>query len=194
MRRVRSSLRRDAIASRRTSAWLSSRSCCVPSAERCSCRRAASRALEALRFFSARLPRAVAVPTKLRVVNRLFGLDEGAQDRTLSSLLDAEPAARQPRLGLRAVIASLSRILRERTASVPEMFRILSGSNELASPMIEEVPLELDDRDWSSARMNFMLRTLLAIEHWTGHREVTLADIIERFVASRDRASDGHRR
>jgi hypothetical protein len=149
--------------------------------------RSTERAIEAAKFFAPLFGPSV-VPSRVRVINRLFEAHELARGlEGLDRLLDAGVIRIDPEKRARELDAALAAARTEREKrAVMDAHAERSIKSDV--PLVEDFPLHAEDetpefRDLSAL---LRLRTIRAFEHWNGNTEVTLRDVIERLVGMGD--------
>jgi len=145
--------------------------------------RSFERAVEAAKFFAPLFGPKV-VLTRARVINRWFEAQEakGGLD-VLDRLLDQDVVVVDPQQSDDA----LERTLQGARTQAEKMRAFARFSQERKKqdvPLVEDFPLvpEEETADFRHLTMTLELRALRAFEHWNGHTELTLADVIHRLV------------
>jgi len=140
--------------------------------------RSCERALLAIPFFDAHLPRRLVELEDAEVVNRLF-------PATKVNLGLAPDALFDPQIGTGVDPEALVRRLAEKTADVRdpgEKLGIILGDLETRSkeplPEIEWFPIHYAEDGIGGFKLALQLRQMVAMQHWLGKPEYTLGDAI----------------
>jgi hypothetical protein len=140
--------------------------------------RSCERALLAIPFFDAHLPRKVVALEEAEVVNRLFPATEANLTLTPDVLFDSQIAT-----GVDPE-ASLQR-LAERTAGIrdpEEKIRValedLQSRAKAPLPEIERLPIHFAEDGIEGFALAIRLRQIVAMQHWLGNSDYTLGDAI----------------
>jgi hypothetical protein len=141
--------------------------------------RSCERALLAIPFFDAHLPRGLVELEDAEVVNRLFPATETNLKLTPDALFDSQ-------FGTGIDPEALMQRLAEKTANArgPEekMESVLGDLRSRAReplPEIERFPVHFAEDGIGGIQLALRLRQLVAMKHWQGHAEYTLGDAIE---------------
>ncbi len=140
------------------------------------------RATKAVVFFDHALKRSIAQVTHAAIMNRLFpyttdGLPE------LEGLFAPEKVTEiHPEEMLLRVTASLQ-TLPDPGQRMDMAFAMLEQQSQKPLPDVEKFPVHFYDDGIASLENALRLRQIVAFEHWQGHTDYTLGDIIRKVSA-----------
>ena len=149
--------------------------------------RSQNRALQALDFFDKRINRYAATPTRMRIVNRIFSVDE-MPNRAIHPSLDP--------FFDRDDVPCLAHETERRLAEINAQYADDPDAKEAAThdffdeqfnqkhPEIEELLIHADKLDRLSLPMVLQMRQVEAFEHWRGNFTFRASDLVQQWVAS----------
>ncbi len=150
--------------------------------------RSQSRALHALDFFEKRINRYAATPTRMRVVNRIFSVDE-MPNRTIHPSLD--PFFNRDDVPCLAIeterqLAKITAEYGEDDSDAKEaaLQNFFDEQFNRTHPEIEELLIHADKLDRLSLPMVLQMRQVEAFEHWRGNFTFRAADLVQEWVAA----------
>lgn len=137
------------------------------------------RAIEGARFFASCLGTGV-LERRVRIVNRLFGADEGTFTELVGHLdrnvTVVHPSEIEEEL-LRDIEPDMP-LEERRRIGMRNMMAVASRLNDV--PPVEDFPLRPEEEtpDFRDLSLTLRLRSVRAMEHWLGNTHVTLQDVI----------------
>ncbi len=147
--------------------------------------RSHERAMAALDFFEKRINRYAAVPTRMRLVNRMFSLEDMPNQEIHPSLDPFFDRENVPCLAIETEQA-LDRIAAQ-YADDPEGLEkanqdYFDQQMDRRHPEIEELLLHNDKIDRLALPMTLQVRQVEAYEHWRGNFTFRVSDLIQQWV------------
>lgn len=140
------------------------------------------RALEAMVFFSTRLPRGAAKITHVSIANRLFDPHE-AQTFTLEECDERAVQPEDPILSVLHQIDALPTRGRQALERSARIEALLKANATIAFPEVEHIAIQYSKRKLSQISFLLSSRQYIAIQHWKGNTRYSLSaylrDILE---------------
>lgn len=155
--------------------------------------RSQQRALQALDFFEKRINRYAATPTRMRVVNRIFSVDEmpnRAIHPSLDPFFDRDDVpclALETEQQLAKIEAEYASDSEAKEAALNNFF---DEQFNRSHPEIEEILIHADKLDRLSLPMVLQMRQVEAFEHWRGNFTFRASDLVQQWVASMEDEED----
>ncbi|MBW4468758.1 MAG: hypothetical protein KME07_25305 [Pegethrix bostrychoides GSE-TBD4-15B] len=149
--------------------------------------RSQQRALQALDFFEKRINRYAATPTRMRVVNRIFAVDEmpnRAIHPSLDPFFDRDDVpclALETEHQLAEIAAQYADDPEAKEAATHDFF---DEQFNRTHPEIEEILIHADKLDRLSLPMVLQMRQVEAFEHWRGNFTFRASDLVQQWVAA----------
>jgi len=144
--------------------------------------RAWERATKAVVFFDTYLKRSIAQVTHAAIVNRLFPSTTDGLPELEGLFAPAKVTAIHPEAMLLRVTASLQTI-HDPGQRRDMAFAMLEQQSKQPLPDVEKFPVHFYDDGIASFENALRLRQIVAFEHWQGHTDYTLGDIIRKVSA-----------
>jgi hypothetical protein len=141
--------------------------------------RSPDRAIEAAKFFSPRFG-ALAVPDRIRILNRLVTTDEISGLHAVDGLLDQRVTIIDPEVQARKIEEALdSAHTKEEKLAAYQRYQ--EERRKVDVPEVEDFPLAMEEETatFTHLTMTLRLRSVRAVERWAG-KQVSLMDIIYR--------------
>ena len=145
--------------------------------------RSFERAIEAAKFFAPLFGPTV-VLERARVINRWFDAQEAREGLDgLDRLLDQSVAVIDPKKSEEAFRRAMEGA-RTQEEKIRAFERYSQECRQQDVPLVEDFPLASEEEtpEFRHLTMTLRLRALRAFEHWNGHTQLTLADVIHRLV------------
>jgi hypothetical protein len=144
--------------------------------------RSCERATQAVVFFDRYLQRSIAHVTHAAMVNRLFpATAEGLPD--LEGLFAPDQVtAIDGEAMLRRAVASLQTI-QDPQQRLDMAFALIAQPAHAPLPEVEKFPVHFYTDGIRSFETTLRLRQIVAFEHWRGHTECTLGEVIQKVTA-----------
>jgi hypothetical protein len=144
--------------------------------------RSCERATHAVGFFDRYLPRSIARVTHAAIVNRLFpATAEGLPDLEAFFAPDQVTAIDGEAI-LRRMAASLQTI-QDPPQRLDRAFTFMEHQSHEHLPEVEKLPVHFYTDGIRSFETTLRLRQIVAFEHWRGHTECTLGEVIHKVTA-----------
>lgn len=149
--------------------------------------RSGARAVAGLDFFDKRFNRYAANPTHLRIVNRLFSLDEMPNREihpSLDPFFDREDVpcfARDMEKAIDQIEQDYADDPEQRQQAINEY---MDQQLDRPHPEIEEIIIHPDKVDRLSLPMVLQMRQVEAYEHWRGNFTFRASDVLKQWVES----------
>jgi hypothetical protein len=145
--------------------------------------RSYERATAAIEFFDRHIPRTVAQLTEAEVVNRLFPATASASV-TPTSLFDRQSStATAPEAAVRRVADRIAGV-----EGPEEKLRVASEHLEAEArqplPEIQRLPIHFYEDGIQGFALALRMRQIVALQHWLGNTEYTMADVIRSVQTS----------
>jgi hypothetical protein len=147
--------------------------------------RSHERAIAALDFFEKRINRYTAVPTRMRIVNRIFSLDEMPDQAIHPSLDPFFDRDNVPCLALETEqkLAQIAAQYADDPEGLEKANReFFDEEMNRRHPEIEELIIHSDKIDRLALPMTLQMRQVEAYEHWRGNFTFRASDLIQQWV------------
>jgi hypothetical protein len=140
------------------------------------------RATKAVAFFDTYLTRSIAQVTHTAIVNRLFAYTTSGLPELEGLFAPAKVADIHPAEMLLRVTESLQTI--QNPGQRRDMaFALMEKQSQKLLPDVEKFPVHFYEDGIASLENALRLRQIVAFEHWQGHTDSTLGDIIRKVSA-----------
>jgi len=139
------------------------------------------RATKAVVFFDTYLKRSIAQVTHAAIVNRLFPYTTSGLPELEGLFAPDKISEIHPETLIRAV-ESL-KTLQDPGERMNMAFAMLEQQSKKPLPDVEKFPVHFYDDGITSLENALRLRQIVAFEHWQGHTDYTLGDIIRKVSA-----------
>jgi hypothetical protein len=149
--------------------------------------RSHERAIHALDFFDKRINRYAANPTRMRLVNRIFSLEQmpnRAIHPSLDPFFDRDDVvclADETEQALAEIAAQYADDPEGKEKAAREFF---DRQMTQPHPEIEELPIHPDKIDRLTLPMTLQMRQVEAYEHWRGNFTFRATDLIQQWVSA----------
>lgn len=144
--------------------------------------RSCERATKAVVFFDQYLKRSIAQVTQVAIVNRLFAYTTGGLPELEGFFApDKITEIHAEEMLLRAA-ASLQTI-QDPDQRMDMAFALIEKQSKEPLPDVEKFPVHFYEDGITSLENALRMRQIVAFEHWQGHTEYTLGDIIRKVSA-----------
>jgi hypothetical protein len=140
------------------------------------------RATKAVVFFDYSLKRSIAQVTHAAIVNRLFAYTTSGLPELEGFFVPEKVTAIHPEAMLLRVTESLQ-TLHDPGQRRDMAFAMLEQQSKKPLPDVEKFPVHFYDDGIASFENALRLRQIVAFEHWQGHTDYTLGDIIRQVSA-----------
>jgi hypothetical protein len=148
--------------------------------------RSFDRAIYALEFFDKRINYRAATPTRIRIANRFFEVDEMPAPEQYTQFLDRlfeREDIKPPNFD--ELEAKLKNLAAEQEETERAEAAITAYLEEIASkplPEVEELPLHVHEDGITTLALALRMRQTEALEHWRGNTSFSQLDILSKLL------------
>ena len=141
--------------------------------------RSFDRAVQAVTFFGRQIPRRLAEPTRITIVNSLFDGGSGSlpkpedlfADTDLENYVDSE-------MGLDDMMESVNKVKGE-LARLEALMSALETRSRRPLPIIETLPVRFHEDGIGPLKNALESRQVVAMKHWDGESEFSMHDLVQ---------------
>ena len=144
-------------------------------------------AVKALEFFDRKFNRHLAIPEKIRIVNRCFDESESvAPDRphpSFDEFFERDDVAIPHPEELEERLLQAKAEYEDPEERSEAFDKILQEDSQLLSPEVEELLLHADEREWvAMLNVTLLAKHIEAMEHWKGNKRFNKQDAIDELL------------